>query len=61
MLLFGRGFFFFFLSIPLDHSSTDTADADTPSLSLHDVDGLRVRNSIHSTSSETLCVRKIYS
>jgi hypothetical protein len=30
---------------PLDHSSTDTADADTPSLSLHDVDGMRVRNS----------------
>jgi len=36
MLLFGRGFFFFF-------------------------DGLRVRNSRHSTSSETLCVRKICS
>ena len=62
MLLFGRGFFFFFsLSLPLDHSSTNTADADTPSLSLHDVDGLRVRNSRHGTSSETLCVRKICS
>ena len=61
MLWFGRGFFFFFLSLPLDHSSTNTADADTPSLSLHDVDGLRVRNSRHSTSSETLCVRKICS
>jgi len=47
---------------PLDHSSTNTADADTPSLSLlHDVDGLRVRNSIHSTSSEMLCVRKVCS
>jgi hypothetical protein len=46
---------------PLDHSSTNTADAETPSLSLHDVDGLRVRNSRHSTSSETLCVRKICS
>jgi hypothetical protein len=33
---------------PLDPSSTNTADADTPSLSLHDVDGLRVRNSRHS-------------
>ena len=44
---------------PLDHSSTNTADADTPSLSLHDVDGLRVRNSRQSTSSETLYVRKI--
>ena len=58
MLLFGRGFFFFFLSLPQDHSSTNTVDADNPSLSLHDVDGLRVRNSRHSTSSETLCVRK---
>jgi hypothetical protein len=29
---------------PLDHSSTNTA-----SLSLHDVDGLRVRNSRHSS------------
>jgi hypothetical protein len=37
---------------PLNHSSTNTADADTPSLSLHDVHGLRVRNSRHSTSSE---------
>jgi hypothetical protein len=46
---------------PLDHSSTNTADADTPSLSFHDVDGLRVRNSRHSTSSETLYVRKICS
>jgi hypothetical protein len=46
---------------PLDHSPTNTADADTPSLSLHDVDGLRVRNSRHSTSSKTLCVRKICS
>ena len=61
MLLFGRGFFFFFLSLPLDRSSTNTVDADTRSLSLHDVDGLRVRNSRHSTSSETLCVRKICS
>jgi hypothetical protein len=34
---------------PLDHSSTNTADADIPSLSLHDVDGLRVRNSRHSS------------
>ena len=56
MLLFGRGFFFFFLSLSLDHSPTNTADADTPSLSLHDADGLRVRNSRHGTSSETLCV-----
>jgi hypothetical protein len=46
---------------PADHSSTNTADADTPSLSLHDVEGLRVRNSRHSTSFETLCVRKICS
>jgi hypothetical protein len=46
---------------PLDHSSTNTADAGTLSLSLHDVDGLRVRNSRHRTSSETLCVRKICS
>jgi len=46
---------------PLDHSSTNTVDADTPSLSLHDVDGLCVYNSRHSTSSETLCVRKICS
>jgi hypothetical protein len=44
---------------PLDHSSMNTADADTLSLSLHNVDGLRVRNSRHSTLSETLCVRKI--
>ena len=42
-------------------SSTNTADADTRSLSLHDVDGSRVRNSRHSTSSEMLCVRKICS
>ena len=61
MLLFGRGSFFFFLSLPSDLSTTNTADADTPSLSLHDVDGMRVRNSRHSTSSETLCVRKICS
>ena len=53
--------FSFFLSLPLDHSSTNTADPDTSSLSLHDVDGLRVRNSRHSTSPETLCVRKICS
>jgi len=33
----------------LDYSSTNTADADTPSLSLHDVDGLRVRNSRHNS------------
>ena len=52
---------FFFLSLPSDLSTTNTADADTPSLSLHDVEGLRVRNSRHSTSSETLCVRNIYS
>ena len=43
---------------PLDHSSMNT---DTPSLSLHDVDGLRVHNSRHSTSSEMLCVQKICS
>ena len=29
---------------PLDHSSMNTVDADTPSLSLHDVDGLRARS-----------------
>ena len=46
---------------PLDYYSTNTADTDTPTLSLHDVDGLRVRNSRHSTSSETLCVWKICS
>jgi hypothetical protein len=46
---------------PLDRSSTNTTDADTPSLSLHDVDGSHVRNSRHSMSSETLCVRKICS
>ena len=34
---------------PLDHSSTNTSDDDTPSLSLHDVDGLRVRNLRHSS------------
>ena len=34
---------------PLDHSSTNTADANTPSLSLHDVDSLRVRISRHSS------------
>ena len=71
MLLFGRGFFFFFLSLGntrlcfklsgSEAESANTADADTPNLSLHDVDGLRVRNSRHSTSSETLCVRKICS
>jgi len=62
MLLFGRGVIFLFsLSLPLDHSSPNTADADSPSLSLHDVDCLRVRNSRHSTSSETLRVRKICS
>ena len=46
---------------PLDHATTNTTDTDTPSLTLHEVDGLRVRNSRHSTSSETLCVRKICS
>jgi len=46
---------------PLDHSSTNIADADTPSLSFHNVDGLHVRNSRHSASSETLCVHKICS
>ena len=72
MLLFGRVFFLFFFCLlaPLDSASDplrseaespNTADADTPSLSLHDVDGLRVRNSRHSTSSETLCVRKVCS
>jgi len=45
----------------LDHSSTNTANANTPSLSLHDVDGLHVHNLRHSTLSETLCVRKICS
>jgi len=63
-------FFLFSVMAPLDSASDplglcltkkNTADADTPSLSLHDVDGLRVRNSRHSTSSETLCVRKICS
>jgi hypothetical protein len=34
---------------PLDHSSTNAAEADTSSLSLHDVDGFRVRNSRHSS------------
>ena len=47
------GFFF-----PLDHSSTNTAVADTLSLSLHDVDGLRVRNSRHVTSSESFVFGK---
>ena len=72
MLLFGRGFFlFFFLSLGTTRlyfrptgsevESTNTADVDISSLSLRDVDGLRVRNSRHSTSSETLCVRKICS
>jgi len=42
-------------------SYTNAADADARSLSLQDVDGLRVRNSKHSTSSETLCVRKMCS
>jgi len=45
----------------LDHSSANTADADTPSLSLQDFDGLSARNSRHSTSSETLCVWKMCS
>jgi len=36
-------------------------NTDTSSLSLRDVDVLRVRNSRHSTSSETLCVGKICS
>ena len=40
-------------------ADADTADADTASLSLQDADGLRVRNSGHNTSSETLCLRKI--
>jgi len=43
---------------PLDHSSTNTAVADTLSLSLHDVDGLRVRNSRHVTSSESFVFGK---
>jgi len=51
----GSGYF------PLDNSSTNTADADTPNFPLHDFDGLRVRNSRHSTSFETLCVRKVCS
>ena len=46
---------------PLDHSSMNTADAYTPSLLFHDSDSLRVCNSRHSMSSETLCVRKICS
>ena len=71
MLLFGRGFFFFFLSLGTtrlcfkptgpEAKSANTADADSLNLSLHDVDGLRVRNSRHGTSSETLFVRKICS
>jgi len=69
MLLFGReGLFSFFLSLGTtrlcfrptgpEAQSANTADTDTPNLQLHNVDGLRVRNPRHSTSSETLCVRK---
>jgi hypothetical protein len=43
---------------PLDHSPTNTADVDTPSLSLHDVDGLRVRNSRHSSHPRRFVFRK---
>jgi hypothetical protein len=48
---------------PLEHS-TNTADADTPSLSLHDGDGLRVRNLRHSMPSdiiwEALCSENLF-
>jgi len=67
----GDSFSYFCLLAPLDSASdplglteaesVNTADTDTPSLSLHDIDGLRVRNSRHSMSSEMLCVRKICS
>ena len=70
MLLFGRGFFFFFLSLGTtrlcfrpsgsEAESVNTAYADTPSLSLHNVVGLHVRNSRHSMSSEMLCVQKMF-
>jgi len=65
MLLFGRGFFFFFLSLaPLDCASDPLGLCLTKKLSsvicfCLRFDGLHVRNSRHSTSSETLCVRKL--
>ena len=68
MLLFGTGFFFFFLSLgaPLDSASDPLGLCLTEKLSsvicfCLNFDGLRVHNSRHSTSSETLCVWKICS
>jgi len=65
MLLFGRGLFFCLLA-PLDSASDPLGLSLTKKLSgvicfCLRFDGLRVRNSRHSTSSETLCVRKICS
>ena len=45
---------------PLDHSSTNTADTDTPSLLLHDVDCLRVRNSTHYVIRDALCSENFF-
>jgi len=62
----GDSFSFFCLLAPLDSASDPLGLCLTKKLSsviclcLH-FDGLRVHNSGHSTSSETLCVRKICS
>ena len=59
-------FFFFCFLAPLDSASDPLDLCLTKKLSsvicfCLRFDGLRVRNSRHSTSSETLCVRKICS
>ena len=45
---------------PLDHSSTNTADADTPSLLLHDFDSLRVYNSRQYVIRDALCSENLF-
>jgi len=45
MLLFGRGFFFFFLSL---------------GLSLHNIDGLHVRNSRQYIIRDALCSENLF-
>ena len=44
---------------PLDNSSMNIANTDTPSLSLHDVDGLRVRTWQY-VIRDTLCSENLF-
>ena len=60
MLLLGRGFFFVFLSLPLDILLRILPTLILPAYRFTMLTARVFVNSRHSTSSETLCVRKIF-